>query len=110
MRVRMVIRVAAGNGGRAGPLVSDFVSVFGGKHVSVDANGEVMVEPQYDSNRAVGDAFDAIERWLDKTHLDSTVVQVNIDSYRLEERDQPATVGGKAWTYLRLGKSGEHDH
>jgi len=97
----MVIRVAAGNVGRAGLLVSDFVSLFGRQHVSVDANGEVVVEPQYDSNRAVGDALDAIERWLEETHLDSTVVRVNGHSYRLEgPRDQPATVGGIAWKYL----------
>jgi hypothetical protein len=97
----MVIQVAAQDPERAGWLVREFVRLFGGERVSGDAGGEVEVQLQ-ETNGAIEEALDAVERWLEATQLDSARVSVDGHSYKLER--SPVTVGTGQPRTQRLGK------
>lgn len=89
----MVIRVAAQDSERAGWLVREFVRLFGGERVSLEADGEVEVQPE-ETNGAIGQALGAVQRWLEATHLESARVSVNGHSYKLERSPVPV---GSGW-------------
>jgi hypothetical protein len=89
----MVIRVTAQGAEQAGLLVREFVHVFGGEHVSLDADGNVEVKPPGDVDRAIVDALDAVEHWLEAAELPSAQVWLDKHSYRVERERALAAVG-----------------
>jgi len=88
----MVIQVAAQDPERAAWLVREFVRLFGGERVSGDAGGEVEVQLE-ETNGAIEEALDAVQRWLEATQLDSAQVSVNGHSYKLERAPVPVGNG-----------------
>ena len=80
----MVIRVAAQDVESAKRLVVRLVGLFGGECVSLRADGEVQLQPDEESNRALAQTLDAVEHWLKETRIGSADVWVDERPYRID--------------------------
>jgi hypothetical protein len=81
----MVIQVATKDVESAQLLVASLIGHFGGEYVSVRSEREVQVQLNGASGqRAMGETFSSVERWLEETGVDSTDVWVDGRQYRLE--------------------------
>jgi len=80
----MVIRVAVRDVESAKGLVVGLVDLFGGECVSLRADGEVQLQPDEESNRALAQTLDAVEHWLDETRIGSADVWVDERPYRID--------------------------
>jgi hypothetical protein len=79
-----VIRVAAQDVESAKRLVVSLVGLFGGECVSLRADGEIRLQPDEESNRALAQTLDAVEHWLEETRIGSADVWVDERPYRVD--------------------------
>lgn len=89
--------------------MKEFGSIFGGSRVSLQTDGEIVLELRGETNEAIDKALKAIERWLAATGIRSAKVWVGDHSYMLE---RPGRVKPKlratllSWPQSNLGQDG----
>jgi hypothetical protein len=81
----MVVRVATKDVETAKNLVVDFVGLFGGEHVSLQADGEVELQLRGAGNGALAQTLTTVERWLEQASIASADVWVDERSYTVEQ-------------------------
>jgi hypothetical protein len=81
----MVVRVATKDVESAKHLVVDFVELFGGEQVSLQADGEVELQLRGAGNGALAQTLTAVERWLGQASIASADVWVDERSYTVEQ-------------------------
>ena len=85
-----LVRVATKDPESANPLVVHLAGLFGGQHVSVQADGEVQVRlPEL--NGELVQTLKAVESWLELTGIASAEVSVNEHSYTVENPQRVET-------------------
>ena len=85
-----LVRVATKDPESAQLLVADLVGVFGGKQVSLQADGEVQVWlPEL--NGELVQTLNAVECWLEQSGIASAEVSVNEHSYTVEHPERAET-------------------
>ena len=77
----MLVRVATKDVESAKLLVVDLVGLFGGEHVSLQADGEVHLQVRGEVNGALVQTLEAVERWLEQTRTASAQLSVDERSY-----------------------------
>lgn len=80
----MEVRIATKDVESAKLLIVDMVGLFGGEHVSLQAEGAVKLELGRDGNGALVHALEAVERWLEQTATATAEVWVDDRSYTIE--------------------------
>jgi preprotein translocase subunit SecD len=88
-----VVRVTTRDSENAKLLVAQLAGLFGGKQISLQADGEVQVQlPELDGELVK--TLKAVERWLEQSGISSAEVSVNEHSYTVEhpERVKASTV------------------
>jgi hypothetical protein len=80
----MEVRVATKDVESAKLLIVDLVGLFGGEHVSLQADGVVQLQLGRGGNGALVGTLEAVERWLEQTATASAEVCVDDRSYTIE--------------------------
>jgi hypothetical protein len=88
----MLIRVTTKDVQSAKLLAADLAGLFGDASVTLQPDGEVLVEPHQESNRALVRTLEAVEGWLERMRIASAAVSVGGRSYTLEH-PQPLPSG-----------------
>jgi hypothetical protein len=81
--------------------VCEFVRLFGGEHVSLDADGQIEVEPG-EPNEAIPKALNVVERWLEGTRIRSAKVWVD---NRADLLERPQRLQAKRWPRRQIARS-----
>jgi hypothetical protein len=87
----MEVRIATKDVESAKLLIVDMVGLFGGEHVSLQADGAVKLQLRRDGNGALAHALEAVERWLEQTATATAEVCVDDRSYTIERPTEIAS-------------------
>lgn len=88
----MEVRVATTDVESAKLLVVDLVGIFGGEHVSLQADGDVRLQLRHDENGALVRLLEMVESWLGQTSTASAEVWVDDRSYTVERPPHTPTL------------------